>query len=568
MLKKILLLLTLVTLTNFQGVYAQNTSHIDKSITVVGGGIIGLLEAYHSYLDAKTKGETVQITVLEKNAKLSETTTCNIVPSLTPDEIMSVVPRGSDLVTFLKQKFSEGNGIRVDDVEGIDSTSEVVKRFIHSVEKYGKDDEAHQARSEALLDLGKYSMNLWQNFYLNADNELKEILKASNYKPCLEVASDKQELHQGYRIDLIFNDKEAKNKAQSMQMSYNNLGYQSSRILSPSEVILIDPQLEDFVYENTFQDLQGTLHWSEDAVALWRPGGCINTGLFLPKFIAYLEKTLTTRSDNGEEQPLFEIIYDSKVVGVEFDCSRSISQVQVKNSNGDISFFPTIDKEVPREFIFAPGEAVGTLENLGFNEPNYAIFAGPSLRLSIDISKDKIARYKNLDHCMEVHQEGVVLAWQAKCSNSKVFIGVAGTKAFYGDKKPKLSEEFARNRHLLQLNIINKVYWDLISTALDRDSSGEILDQDDLDYLIDKGIAKVWVGSRAVAYDGFPTLGALYKDAKRVHNARVTTHLGSGGASFAFGAIALSRASDNYEKIDQSIASLALKVIDFSDSRR
>ncbi len=31
---------------------------------------------------------------------------------------------------------------------------------------------------------------------------------------------------------------------------------------------------------------------------------------------------------------------------------------------------------------------------------------------------------------MEVHQEGVILAWQARIKNNKVFIGVAGTKAF------------------------------------------------------------------------------------------------------------------------------------------
>lgn len=561
--------IALVYLANFQSIYALSSAPIDKSVTIVGGGIVGLLEAYHSHLEAKSSGETVQITVLEKNAKLSDTTTCNIVPSLTPDEIMSVVPRGSDLVAFLKLKFNKGNGIRVDDVKGIDNNSEIATKFIRSVEHYGKDDNAHRIRSEALLELGKYSMDLWQNFYDLADNELKEILRDSNYKPCLEVSCDQKKLHQGYRIDLIFNDQEAKSKAHSMQVSYNNLGYKSSRILSPSEVISIDPQLEDFVLKNSSLDSHGNLQWVEDAVALWRPGGCINTSLFLPKFVAYLEKTIVTPSENRDELPLFEIKFDSKVVGVEYDDSCNISKVKVRNSEGESFFFPSVEEKIAKEFIFAPGEAVGTLRKLGFNEPDYAIFAGPSLRFCIDIPEDKIERYKNLDHCMEVHQEGVVLAWQTKYANSKVFIGVAGTKAFYADKKPRLNEEFARDRHLLQLNIVNNVYWDLISLALNKETTGKKLGKNDLDKLINKGIAKIWVGSRAVAYDGFPTLGPLYRGSEMVHNARVTSHLGSGGVSFALGAIAMSRMSvDSDEKAVQPLAPLASKVTSFADSSR
>lgn len=563
MFRRFIVLITLTCLTHFQGVSAQQ---IDRSVTIVGGGIVGLLEAYYSHLEAKEVGETVQITILEKNAKLSDTTVYNIVPSLTPDEIMSVVPRGADLVTFLKQKFNEGNGIRVDDVAGIDESSEVVARFIRSVERYGKDEEGHRVRSETLLDLGKYCMDLWQDFYEGADEELQEILRDSNYKPCLEVDGEERELHRGYRIDLIFNDQEAKRKAESMQASYHSLGYLSSRILSPSEVMAIDPQLRDFARANSFLDADGDRHWQEDAVALWRPGGCINAAQFLPKFIAYLEKTVVDSTYDGEELPLFAIKYDSEVVGVEYDHSRHLSRVKVRNSKGKESFFPNIEKKKAKEFIFAPGEAVGTLRKLGFAEPDYAIFAGPSLRFSIDIPKELMERYQNLDHCMEVHQEGVVLAWQAKYSNAKVYIGVAGTKAFYGDKLPQLHEEFARDRHLLQLNIVNNVYWDLISLALGKDSVGKTLGQEDLDSLIDKGIAKVWVGSRAVAYDGFPTLGSLYKGSKRVRNARVTTHLGSGGGSFAIGAIAMSRAIA--EKEGKATTPLASKIAQFADSRR
>ncbi len=45
-----------------------------------------------------------------------ETTTANIVPSLTPDEILCVVPRGKALVEKLQSAFNEPGGIRVDDV--------------------------------------------------------------------------------------------------------------------------------------------------------------------------------------------------------------------------------------------------------------------------------------------------------------------------------------------------------------------------------------------------------------------------------------------------------------------
>ena len=58
---------------------------------------------------------------------------------------------------------------------------------------------------------------------------------------------------------------------------------------------------------------------------------------------------------------------------------------------------------------------------------------------------------------MEVHGEGIVLAWQARFKDNHLFIGVAGTKAFYGDKQPNKNEDFATNRNLIQLNMMNQV---------------------------------------------------------------------------------------------------------------
>jgi len=62
-----------------------------------------------------------------------------------------------------------------------------------------------------------------------------------------------------------------------------------------------------------------------------------------------------------------------------------------------------------------------------------------------------------------------------------------------------------------------------------------------LDYLEDHGIATRWAGVRAVVYDGFPTLGYVYKEDSKVENARCTTHLGSGGGSFSPAATVISR---------------------------
>ena len=149
---------------------------------------------------------------------------------------------------------------------------------------------------------------------------------------------------------------------------------------------------------------------------------------------------------------------------------------------------------------------------------------------------------------MEVHQEGVVLAWQARFRDNKIFIGVAGTKAFYGDKKPSKYEDFAKDRNLLQLNMINDVLPEFISLALQKDTSKQKLTAADLKLLEDSGIATRWVGTRAVAYDGFPTLGALYSAKGKIENARCTTHLGSGGASFAPAAVVFSRNTSNKDR--------------------
>ena len=489
-----------------------------NDVVIVGGGIVGLFEAYQTAKDAQDNNETITITVLEKHQTRFDTTTANIVPSLTIDEILAVVPRGANLIASLQKKFYEGEGIRVED---IDNESETVTQFIKAAKTDGDNENLYKERTKTLLNLGKKSMHLWDVFYQKADPELKLILQQANYQPCKETSSS--QLKQGYRIDLLFNDADVLTKAKGMVSRYQALGYRHAKILSPRDVLLIDPFLKHFVYEHTCLSPNRRLSWDNKTVAVWRPGGCINTTIFVPKFIDYLEKNYPIK-----------VLFGHEVQSLQFSKDHTIEKITMKTPRG----FCTLS---PQNVIFCPGEAVGTLKTLGFHEPPYAIFAGPSLRLLIEIPHNQRKEFENLNHCMEVHQKGVVLAWQAKYINGKVFVGVGGSKAFYGDKRPQLHEEFARNRNLFQLNAIHLVYKNLLSIALRKDVTNKTLNQSDLNTLIQNGIAQGWVGARAVAYDGFPTLGALYHNNALVLNARVTTHLGSGGVSCAFGAIEASK---------------------------
>jgi len=59
------------------------------------------------------------------------------------------------------------------------------------------------------------------------------------------------------------------------------------------------------------------------------------------------------------------------------------------------------------------------------------------------------------------------------------------------------------------------------------------------------GIAQRWAGVRAVAYDGFPTIGFLDHRGTKIENARCTTHAESGGAFFGPEVTVMSRLTMN-----------------------
>jgi len=551
--------------SELQSSYSLDSTYPENKLTIIGGGVVGAFQVYYAYLNACKTHAKLRVTIYEKNKNIADTTVSHIVPSLTPDEILSVVPRGKELVKKLQILFSQPGGIRIDDVINVNDSKSAI-HFMEQAEIYSQDDEGYQKRTQALLSLGKMSMDLWQKIYDDADSELKAILIESNFNPCREPRKEEVALHDGYRIDLIYNVPNAAERAHGMECDYKGLGYSNCKILSPEEVIAFDPFLTDFCTNHSTLDAAGIAQWHNDSVALWRPGGCIDTQVFLPKFYTYLKKVMGTYiNKSGKVKDCFQLRFEREVQRIEFtEDFNSLSISGLYFNDGYVKRDNYTYKT--SAYSFCPGEAVGMLTKFGLKEPAYARFAGASLMMNIPIPVNKIADYSAFNHCMEVHQEGVVLAWQARFRNDKIFIGVAGTKAFYGDQQPGKDHDFAKNRNLLQLNMINDVLPEFISIALERDTKGQQLTESDLHFLEMNGFAERWAGTRAVAFDGFPTLGIAYsKNGIKINNAFVATHLGSGGGSFAPAAVVVSRSDrDRQAKQDPLIAT----VLDFARSDR
>ncbi len=544
----------------------------ENNVIIMGGGHLGLIEALLTHLHAKENGIPLRITIYEKNGSTSQTTAANIWNSHTPDEIVSVVPRGKELEEKLKLKFSDPGGVRVDDVFGVND-SENSKCFIEQVETYGQNENAHKKRTEALLKLGKASMLLWKQLYDTADDELKAILMQSNFNPCCEPDDDSKEfLHKGYRVDLIYSVPNAKEKASNMLEAYQKLGYKNCKILSPEDVAARDPSLCQFCGLHSTGEL-GKRQWNEDSIALWRPGGCLDTQIFLPKLADYLEKAMGTYvTETGEIRNCFQLKFNKKVTSVIFSHFEN-DQVNIEGLKfADGTQDENKGKKIT--YIFCPGESVGTLRDLGFCEPAYAGFAGASLFLNVPVSKNVLQIVGEFNHCMEVHKVGVVLAWQGRVREGNLFLGGAGTKAYYGNQEPMIDQEFAKNRNLLQLQMFNDVVPWLVSIALKRETAGQIMTEEDMAFLEREGIAKRWVGRRAVTYDGFPTLGRLYYRDLLVSNGRTTTHLSSGGGSFSLGTALVSCSALFPEQVMKKLLQVNLspsfvqEVLNYADSRR
>jgi hypothetical protein len=554
------------------------TKYPDIKYTVIGGGILGLMEAITFYLKAKQQYLNPRITVFEKNGSthnslnpkdevnaeshsknpfVFDTTVQHLFPSITKDEMASVVPTGAELQKKLEIPFNEPGGIKVTDVPGVND-SIVAKNFIDAVIEYSKDAQGNEDRLKALLSIGSRSTKLWEDLYNMGDDEFKKIMEESNYNPCRDSTSGKQELHNGYRIDLIYNIKNAALKAEGMKKTYEDLGATNCKILTPEEVLKIDSSLTDFCAKNTITK-NGVMQWKNDAVALWRPGGCIDTQTFLPKAYAWLEKICGQYTNkDGKIKNAFRLKSSREVLGVVYqdEFQKIINGLKFQEKT---SLTPS-DRYIENSYVFCPGSDIGTLDRFGFKEPAYAGFAGTSLTLTVPITEKLRKVYDNgLNHCMEVHQEGVVLAWQAREKDGNFILGVAGTKAFYGDQKPKTEEAFCINRNVLQLNMMNDVHPALISAALGLDTYGKQLREEHLRKLEKDGYIKRWVGTRAVAYDGFPTLGYLYhkENGHKIENGFVNTHAGSGGNAFAPGVCETNYQITRSPKLDECLELIA-----------
>ena len=559
--RKIRAVLLLISAFCSTGLFSkENTENLRQKTVVIGGGIIGAMESYNLYKEAIKNNRPIQVVVYEKGPDFKDgaftNTAYHICPSLTPDEILSVVPRGSELVEKLSFLFNQPGGIRVDDVPGTNDSYAAIE-FKKAVEAYGQDPN-HEDRTQNLLMLGKMSMDLWQDFYDEADSELKGILEKSNFNPCHKPKStDKYELHDGYRIDLIYGVSGAKGRAHRMRKTYVELGYTECELLSPDEVMMIDPALSFFSTAYSELNDLGERIWKNDAAALWRPGGCLSAQDFLPLFYDYLKKVMGTYVDgSGQTHDCFKLEFNKEVVGAYLDEEANL--VSLAFQDGSV-----VRNDPARcNYVFCPGESVGTLKRLGFDEPAFAGFAGPSLTLKIPLSPEQLSLYKDFNHCMEVHKVGIVLAWQARCKDKHLLLQVGGTKAFYGDKAPQINEAFAMDRHLVQLNMLNDVLPEMVSIALRRNTGGNLLSFEDLCELEKYGMLNRWVGRRAVAYDGFPTLGALFANGRKVKNSRCTTHLGSGGVSFAPAAVQMSQ---SFEKFDDPFT---MKILQYANSQR
>ncbi len=512
----------------------------DKKLIIIGGGILGHLAALMVHLN----GERARITIHERYPDGTYTPAANLWPSLTPDEILAVVPVGKAFLDAYNRAFDEEGGIFAD-VSGVNDSA-LTQEFKNEVMSFSQDPTRHAERQASLLEVGRLAMDAWHQLYELADPDLKQILEDSNFHPCREPGADEEKtFHNGYRIDLFADDTHANDKIQGMIVDYHSIGYTRTCALTPSQVLDFDPSLQEFCAKYVDNDQQ---QWKPGSGAILRPGGCINARKFLPKLLDYLTAHMGRYQSDNEEtglkiKPCFKVKYDSTVIGIE----RMLQSDGKERVTGlGIQGVQKIHRNrhpYPTHYLFAPGNQVNALQQMGFTTIVNAGFAGVSTTLHVNIPEDLLSKYGTLEQHQEVHQNGIVVSWQARFdkSTNQLIIGVAGMKAYHGDVPPDLWGNFAQNRGLLQLQMIDKFFPELIDIALGREpSKPEIrlpLSKENFEHLKDSGALILWVGVRAVAPDNYPSIGPLSVQGRLFANASTVTNAGSGGV--AFGLIAV-----------------------------
>jgi hypothetical protein len=508
---------------------------IKQEINIAGNGIVGLMIAYFCYLNARESNQNIRI-VVRGQYPVNQSTAASLVPSISWNEILSVVPAGKELLKLLSCSFTSG-GIGL----GSDQIIQESREFIDAVKLNADIKEAQIHRKNLLIQFGQYSVSLWDWLYRTADPELKSILNTSNYRPCSEIESDLLRMGAGYRPDLYFSASNFPARLETVIKDSQTAGYRKVRLLQPDELKQLDPSLSEFC--ELHSELEGDIRrWKDGAGAIFRPAGCINTSYFLSAFAAYIEKMMGTYvTEAGEEKHCFRI-KSGKVTGVQYDSDGKsvVSYVidgQIKQNK----------RHYERFFVLCPGEAVGTVRHLGFVEPPHARFVGFTLQLNVpahfainagvDLSgKPNLAIYSGVASASVM---------QASVVGDRCLIGLGGLKAFLGLTHADVNAEYAIKASLYQLEFLNHLYPSLLTACLGKNTRNMTLSLDDLNALIRNGYIKRGVGSRAVAFDGAPTIGGATKTTTektqnviKTTNVVIATHFGSGGVTNAPGGAA------------------------------
>ncbi|HXW52774.1 MAG TPA: hypothetical protein VEL47_01585 [Myxococcota bacterium] len=495
---------------------------------IIGGGHIGLMDA----LLADQAGED-RIDIYTKKT-VKESTAANIWNSHTHNEIVSVIPPSNRINELLGIDFDK-QGISAYDLPGTQK-SVSAKKFIDAVKRFGRDLKTQKLNDKALEDMGVKAMSKWKSFNKEAKGPLANLFERSSFNPCGDSEEAAHgEMRKGYRIDLMYGFPDVKATAKKLleELGEEGAKYKYMRELSPDEVASRDPSLKNFVLANSI-DKGGSREWKEGVTAIWRPGGSLDTETFLPGVPSVLQERMGDR---------FSMRENHEVTGLSFEQDKRSGEYLITGM--EFKDRPGISFRYPEaiRFDIVPGEAVGTLERLGLFESPYAAFAGCSLKLEVDISNNPalLEEYKNFRHHMEVHKPGIVLAWQARLRDGKLFVGGAGTKAFYGDVEPKPiegdgpHEKFPEVNNLRQLQMFRDVLPHVVALGMGVDIK-ELpaeMTQQHLNDLVKKGVATRWVGRRSVRYNGMPSVGFVYHNGKKVRNGTTITHGGSGGGSFS-----------------------------------
>ncbi|WP_165482745.1 hypothetical protein [Legionella gresilensis] len=506
------------------------TSYPEKKYTITGGGIAGYVIALLIHLDAQKKGERVRITINDQLSNLEDTPAANLFFSLTHVEIKAVLPPPNELLEAFNKSFDQG-GIRVE-VDGVND-SQVTQEFLEAVAKLEKEPvKKALEREDTLSEMGKMSMGMW-DMLANFNPKLKTIFANASYHPCRNPQDVSNLFNQGYRADVMFDMEPgvAHKTVEEMCNTFKQDGYTYTKPLSPDELEAYVPGFIDFCKENSELNTQGQRVWKNSAAAILRPGGSINAAKFLRGLKDYLNEEMGTYiNSQGKEQPCFQAHYDRNVTALLRDEEKAINGLVWQNQQKQQRVRPDNERHQYSKVshFFCPGGNVATLPALGLPVPASIGFAGASFLFGIqDLPDELLQKYNNIDFGGEMHSTGVVLAVQARADGKSMSIGAAGTKSLYGDIMPDPEGVFARNRNLLQLNAINKVFPDLLSYVLKKNTKGQTLTFDDLDSLKTSQHVKTRALVRAVAYDGFTAQGQV------APNAYIMTDGGSGTASCA-----------------------------------